>query len=216
VNTIRFRAGLAASLALVAGACVSKPAFGPQFYAIDPPELRVPPPTPGARVVSVDRVVVAPQVAGRALTYRTAPHGFERDPYATLAAAPRELVEAVLRASLANVDFVSQVVELGGPVAPEILVEAYVTDLQGDFTVPDKPTAVLGMELVVMVLPPAPAGASVVLRKSYLRQQPIPERSASAVANAWNQELTSIVQEFLADMRSALPPAPAPVTGRPR
>jgi hypothetical protein len=214
VKPALFPVGLA--LALSGLACVSKPAFGPQFYAIDPPELRVPPPAPGARIVSVDRVEVAPQVAGRALTYRTVPHGFQRDPYATLAAPPRELVQAVLRASLANADFVREVVELGGPVAPEVLVEAYVTDLQGDFTIPDKPTAVVGMELVVLILPPAPAGATSVLRKSYLRQLPIPEKTATAVANAWNQALTSLVEEFLADMKNALPPVPAPSTSQRR
>ncbi|HXX30529.1 MAG TPA: ABC-type transport auxiliary lipoprotein family protein [Myxococcaceae bacterium] len=206
----------AAGLLLVGLACVSKPAVGPQIYAIDPPPIRAPPSTTGARVVALSRVEVAPQFAGRALTYRSGPHSFERDPYAALAASPRELVLALLRASLANADFVREVVEPGGPVAPDVLVEAYLSDLEGDFTVPDKPAAAVALEMVILPVPPAPEPILPVLRKVYARRLPLAEKSAGAVADAWNQGLNGIVEEFLADARAALacpPPAPA---GAPR
>ncbi|HMK73603.1 MAG TPA: ABC-type transport auxiliary lipoprotein family protein [Myxococcaceae bacterium] len=195
---------------LAAPACISKPAVTTQIYALDPAPIRVTTPAPGARIVSVSRVEVAPQFASRSLTYRSGPHSFERDPYATLAASPRELLLAMLRAALANADDVREVVEPGGPVAPEILVEAYLSDLEGDFTVPDKPVAALGLEVVVLTVPPAPDPILPVLRKSYGRRVPLPERTAAAVANAWNQQLTSVIDEFIADMRAALPPPPAP------
>ena len=194
---------------LGASACVSKPAVTTQIYALDPPPIRAPTPAAGARIVSVSRVEVAPQFANRSLTYRSGPHSFERDPYATLAASPRELLLAMLRAALANADFVREVVEPGGPVAPEILVEAYLSDLEGDFTVPDKPVAALGLEVVVLTVPPAPDPILPVLRKAYPRRVPLPERTAAAVADAWNQQLTSVIDEFIADMRASLPP-PAP------
>jgi hypothetical protein len=199
-----------APLALVLGsaACVSKPNAGSQIFAIDPPPLASKNVAPGARVVSVDRVEVAPEFVGRSLTYRTGIHSFERDPYAVLAASPRDLVLAMLRSSLGNADFIADVVETAGPVAPEFLVEAYVSDLEGDFTVADKPVAVVGLELVVLAVPPPPDPVSSLLRKAYVRRLPLSEKTATAVANAWNQGLTTIVEEFITDMRAILPPPP--------
>ncbi len=165
---------------------------------------------PGAYAVAVDRVEVAPEFAGRALSYRSGPHSFEKDPYAVLAASPRDLVLALLRASLSNMDFVRDMVELGGPLPADLLVEAYVSDLEGDFTVPDKPMAAVAVELVVLSVPPLPEPVTPLLRKAYLRRLPLPEKSATAVANAWNEGLNSIVQEFLQDMRTVLPAAPVP------
>ena len=199
------------SLALVFGAnaCVSKPNLGSQIFSIDPPPVTTKTVAPGAPVVSVDRVEVAPEFDSRSLTYRTGPHSFERDPYAVLAASPRELVLALLRTSLNNTDFVRDVVELGGPVAADVLVEAYLSDLEGDFTVNDKPVAVVGLELVVLNVPSAPEPVATLSRKAYIRRLPLAEKSATAVANAWNQGLTVIVAEFLTDMKAALPPPTA-------
>jgi len=205
------RASTAALLPLLLGAvgCISKPTTGPQIFSIDPPPLVHTQASPGGYMVAVDRVEVAPQFAGRALTYRTGPHSFEKDPYAVLAASPRELVLGLVRFSLANADFVRAVVEQGGPQPADLLVEAYVSDLEGDFTVPDKPVAVVGMEMVVMSVPALPQPVATVLRRAYLRRLPLPERTAAAVANAWNEGLTSIVREFVEDMRGALSSASA-------
>jgi cholesterol transport system auxiliary component len=183
--------------------------LGSQIFSIDPPPVATKTVAPGAPVVSVDRVEVAPEFDSRSLTYRTGPHSFERDPYAVLAASPRELVLALLRTSLNNTDFVRDVVEIGGPVAADVLVEAYVSDLEGDFTVKDKPVAVVGLELVVLNVPSAPEPVATLSRKAYIRRLPLAEKSATAVANAWNQGLTEIVAEFLTDMKAALPPPAA-------
>lgn len=191
-------------------ACVSKPNAGSLIFSIDPPPVAAKTVAPGARIVSVDRVEVAPEFVGRSLTYRTGLHSFERDPYAVLAAAPRDLVLGLLRSSLGNADFVKDVVDTGGPVAPDFLVEAYVSDLEGDFTVKDKPVAVVGLELVVLSVPDPPAPVASLLRKAYVRRLPLKENTATAVANAWNQGLTSIVEEFLGDMKASLPPPPPP------
>ena len=117
---------------------------------------------------------------------------------------------ALLRASLSNMDFVREMVELGGPLPADLLVEAYVSDLEGDFTVQDKPMAAVGVELVVLSVPPLPEPVRPLLRKAYVRRLPLSEKSATAVANAWNEGLNSIVQEFLQDMRAVLPATPVP------
>jgi len=207
VNRPRARAAGLLALLLGAAGCVSKPPSGAQIFSIDPPTRVQPQAPPGTHLVAVDRVEVAPQFAGRSLTYRTGPHSFEKDPYAVLAASPRDLVLGVVRSSLANTDFVRAVVEQGGPEAADLLVEVYVSDLEGDFTGADKPVAVVGLEIAVISVPPLPQPVATLLRKAYLRRLPLSERTAAAVANAWNEGLNSIVQEFLVDMRDSLPPA---------
>jgi hypothetical protein len=117
------------------------------------------------------------------------------------------LVLALLRTSLDNADFVQEVVEVGGPLSPDILVEAYLSALEGDFTVKDKPVAVVGVEFVVLSVPDPPEAVSPLLRRAYVRRLPLSEKTAAAVANAWNQGLSELVAEFLADMKTALPPA---------
>jgi cholesterol transport system auxiliary component len=209
VRPLSLRTSVLLVLVLGSVACVSKPYAGSQIFSIDPPPLTTKTLAPGALVVSVDRVEVAPEFASRSLTYRTGPHSFERDPYGVLAASPRELVLGLLRSSLNNADFVRDTVETGGPVLPDVLVEAYVSDLEGDFTVTDKPVAVVGVEVVVLNLPAPPDPVVPLLRKAYIRRLPLAEKSAVAVANAWNQGLTEIVAEFVTDMRAALPP-PSP------
>jgi hypothetical protein len=97
-----------------------------------------------------------------------------------------------------------------------VLVEAYVSDLEGDFTVPDKPAAVVGIEMTALAVPPAPDAITSLLRKAYVRRVPLQEKSATAVANAWNQAVTSIAEEFLVDLKAALPPPSPPAKGRPR
>ncbi len=198
---------LAGLVALFLGSigCISKPPSGAQIYSIDAPRLVNTHPAQGTYLVSVDRVEVAPEYAGRLLSYRTGPHSFDKDPYAVLAASPQALVLTLFRAYLANQDFVRNVVEQGGPETADLLVEAYVSDLEGDFTVPDKPVAAVGVEMVVLSVPPLPQPVTTLLRKAYLRRLPV-EKSAAAVANAWNEGLNSIVQEFLQDMRAVLPP----------
>jgi hypothetical protein len=187
--------------------------LGSQIFTIDPPPLSTKAAGPGALVVSVDRVIVAPEFSGRSLTYRTGPHSFERDAYAVLAASPRDLVLSLLRTSLGNADFVREVVETGGPLPADILVEAYVSDLEGDFTVADKPVAVVGLEMLVLAAPPPPESAAPLLRKAYVRRLPLSEKTATAVANAWNQGFADAVSEFIADMKAALPPPTAKPSG---
>jgi len=210
VNRPSVRVAGLLGLALGAAGCLAKPPSGPQIFSIDPPPMVSTKAAPGAYAVAVDRVEVAPEFAGRALSYRSGAHSFEKDPYAVLAASPRDLVLALLRASLSNMDFVREMVELGGPLPADLLVEAYVSDLEGDFTVQDKPMAAVGVELVVLSVPPLPEPVRPLLRKAYVRRLPLSEKSATAVANAWNEGLNSIVQEFLQDMRAVLPATPVP------
>jgi hypothetical protein len=188
--------------ALSCAACLNRPSLGPRVYTLDPPVPKVLAANPNARIIAVSRVDIAPQFDRRMVTYRSAEHTFERDIYATLAASPRELITTVLRGTLANVEFVSQVVELGGPISPELLVEGYVSDLEGDFSTKEKPEAVIALELSLLTAPTAASPVKVLFRKSYVRRMPVSEKSASATVSGWNEGLTSILQEFTGELRT--------------
>jgi len=195
--------------AVCAAGCVSKAPLAVQSFTIDPPAPSAAVDQAGAVVVSMARVRMAPPYAGTSFTYRMGGHRVERDPYATFAAPPGWMLTAAVRGYLRNADFIRDVVEPGGelPVAASIETDGGV--LTADLAEAAQATAVLA--LTFRVYTPA-AGATLekeMFRKTYTRSLPLEQRDADAIAAAWNRELAEIADEFLADLRPLLMPAPA-------
>lgn len=201
-----------ATLLALAGGCLAKPALVAQTFSIDPPApreaAREAPRSPLARVLSLRRVEVAPQFDGKSLLYRTADHELERDPYASFAAPPGEMLTAAIREYLRGASCVRDVVEPGGDLAADLVVEVYASELSGDFRRPGDAAGVLRLEFLVVPARTA-SEAAPLLRKEYARRNAIPRRSAAAVVVAWNQGLSQVMQDFLGDLEAALAAAPA-------
>ncbi len=135
--------GLALAASLLACACASKLPRTPQTFTIDPPAARAVPAATATRVVSLRRAEVAPTYAGANLVYRTAEHGIERDPYASLAASPAWIVTSAIRGYLRDAEFIRDVVSPGDGMAVDAEIEPGLTELAGDFSNPSEPVAVL-------------------------------------------------------------------------
>ena len=212
----RALAGSLAALA-VAGGCLAKPALVPQLFSLDPPAVEETRRSAGAYVVSVKKVQVAPLFEGRDLLYRTGEHRLERDPYASFAAPPGEMLTGAVRAYLRNAAFTRDVVEPGGELRADLLVEVYASEISGDLRRADDAAAVLGLRFLVM-----PGGAEhhrgpPLLEKEYSCRTRVPRRTADAIANAWNEGLSRVMKQFVSDVEAALPraPPPAAAAGRP-
>jgi len=193
--------------AVCAAGCVSKAPLAVQSFTIDPPAPSAAVDRAGAVVVSMARVRMAPPYAGTSFTYRMGGHRVERDPYATFAAPPGWMLTTAVRGYLRNADFIRDVVEPGGELPVVASIEADAGVLTADLAEGDA-TAVLA--LTFRVYTPA-AGAALekeMFRKTYTRTRSLGRRDADAIADAWNRELAEIADEFLADLRPALRPAP--------
>src|SRR5262249_7284569 len=102
-----------------------------------------------------------------------------------------------------DADFVRDVVAPGEGVPVDARIEPALLELSGDFTKPDAPAAVMIVHFRVLgtAMPERE-----LLLKTYEARRPIPHRTAEAVVAAWNEDLGEIMQHFLADLKSALPP----------
>jgi len=99
-------------------------------------------------------------------------------------------------------------VEPGDELPADLLVEVHASELSGDFRRKDDAAGVLGLEFLVLSAPGS-ADPVPLLRREYLRRKRIPSRSAAAVVVAWNQALSEVMQDFLADLEVALAREPA-------
>jgi uncharacterized lipoprotein YmbA len=207
-------AALAVAVASLS-ACLSRPPLVPQTFSIDPPPVRLTPPSAGARVISLKRVEVAAQFDRKELLYRTGDHRLERDPYASFAAPPGDMITEAIRGYLRNARFVRDVVSPGSELPADLLIEVYVSDLSGDFARPDDVAAVMTLQLQV-----SPAAASgqppqPLLRKEYSRRIRLSRRTADAVVTAWNQGLADIMKDFVGDLEVAVARASPEARGNP-
>ena len=154
--------------------------------------------------MSLAPVRVNPLFLDPSLVYRVGGDRVEVDPYASLAASPRSLLNEAIRASLLRQPAVRDIVS--GIVGPSgLTVEVFVQEISGDFTRPGEPAAVLSLEVTAYAGDPAP-GAPPLLRKVYTRREPLPKRTAAAVVAAWNGSLADIMKDLGADL-AALPVA---------
>ncbi len=197
------RRRLAAILLLAAASgCASKPPLAVQHFALAAPDGPLPAPAPRARPVALPPVRVHPLFLEPSIVYRVGPGRIERDPYASLAAAPRFLMTSAIRAFLLRQPGVRNVVE-GFVGSDGLTVDVIVQEMAGDFTRPGEPAGVLSLEIAIFPGDPVP-GSAPLLRKIYARRERLPQRTAAAVVTAWDAALASIMTELGADL-AALP-----------
>jgi uncharacterized lipoprotein YmbA len=199
-------AGLAAVLAAMSG-CLSKPALVPQLFSIDPPAERTASPAPGARVICLRDVEMAPQFDHTDLLYRTREHRLESDPLARFAAPPGAMLTDSVRAHLLNASFIRDVVSRGDPAPVDAIVETRATELSADLTAATDAAALMTLEFVVSPGPESTAPESV-FRKQYARRARLSRRTAGALVDAWNLEVADIMHDFLHDLEAFLASAP--------
>jgi hypothetical protein len=191
------------ALALAAG-CLARPTLVPALFSIDPPVVAEAPRSAGAGVVSVGRVTVDPPFDGRPLVYRTGEHRLERDPYASFAASPADLLTTAVRAYLRRSALARDVVEPGGAPRADLLVEVRVAELSGDLRRADDAAAVLRLHFVVVAGGGARQGAPALLQKEYSSRTRVARRTADAIVTAWNEGLAVIMKDFVDDLTAAL------------
>lgn len=191
-----------------AGGCLAKPAVVPQLFSIDAPAVEEARRSAGAYVVSVKRVQMSPLFEGRQFLYRTGDHRLERDPYASFAAPPGDLLTGAVRAYLRNAPFARDVVEPGGEVRPDLVVEVYASEISGDLRRPDDAAAVLRLRFLVDAGGAERHRGAPLFEKEYSSRTRLPARTADAIATAWNEGLSSVMNDFTRDVEAVLARTP--------
>jgi hypothetical protein len=183
--------------------CLSRSSTPPTrtyaFSRVDAPPI----PGPGQRVLAIRSFKVSPPYDARSFLYRTGPASFVRDPYAQFLAAPSEELPAPIIQRLRRGGNFSDVTSPGGLVEPNVLAEASVTELYGDFRPGERPAAIFSIRFVFVEAPGGLPG-KVILAREYSRNEFLSERTASALMAGWNHALDEILAEVNRDLTDEL------------
>jgi ABC-type uncharacterized transport system auxiliary subunit len=153
--------------------------------------------TTSGGVLAIRSLQVAPPFEGLSLVYRTGEFSYDQDPYAMFLGSPATLLVPAVSDILVNNGCFRAVVKPGSAVKPDMLAEINVSQLYGDIRQPEKPSAVLAMQIVLMDATNGMPGR-IILQKNYSSQVPIKSTSPTALMEGWNQAL----QKILADVES--------------
>lgn len=180
------------------GCRLSRPALTSQSFAFQPVTPRAAPHR--GPWLQIRRVAVAATFDSQSFIYRTGDLSYERDPYAQFLVPPAELVQAALQESFAQDGAFQGVLAPGSDLTPDVLAEASVDDLYGDFRNRTAPAAVLAMSFIFFDASNGLAG-QVLLQKNYERRIHLQARTAAALMAGWNEALKQITGQVETDWR---------------
>jgi len=153
------------------------------------------------RILSVASLRISPRYADRSFVYRTSTAAYEADFYNQFLTAPDSMIAEELRKGLAASELFKYVVGPANPLQPNYVLEGSINALYGDFRDPNRPVAVLEIEVFLYNQDPAAAGVS--LQKRYEKSVPLSEKSPEALVKGWDQALADIVAVLVADLKAA-------------
>jgi len=153
-------------------------------------------------VLAVRGLTIDPAYDSRSLLYRKAETEYESDFYNEFLVAPQALISSQTRNWLAQSGLFKTVLEPGSLVEATHILEGNVLALYGDFRGQSLPRAV--MEIRLFVVTSRSSRPEVVFTRDYRASQPAEERTAEALAAAFNQCLAQILSELEKDLAEAL------------
>jgi hypothetical protein len=184
----------AVTLAAAWCGCGTNPAWKRQTFAFDAPTEPSPANSP-TNLVSLSHLTISPLFQSRSFTYRTAENTYEQDPYASFLVAPEKTLTEAVRGWLRKDGGFGQVLEPGSALVPSVVVEASVSELEGDFRDPAHPQGVMSIRFVIYQVA-AEGPNRVLLDKTSTGQTPLAERSPAALMAAWHTDLRKIMEEI--------------------
>jgi cholesterol transport system auxiliary component len=128
---------------------------------------------------------------GKAFVYRIDGAQLATDFYNEFADAPETMVTAAVIASLKGAGLFKAVIEPGAPIDAPYALDGKIVALYGDFRDAAKPVAVLGVQFYL--LRNGADGREIVLDRLLEERVAVSARTASAVAQGYNEALARIL-----------------------
>lgn len=177
--------------------CGTNPVWKTQTFAFagpaDPPSA-----TTRTNMTALKRVSMASSFQSRSFTYRIGESTYEKDPYATFLVSPERTMTEAIRGWMRAEGAFGRVGEPGSELAPNLIAEATVSQLCGDFRDAAHPGGVMEIHFVLYETHDG-TPSRIVLDKNYTRTTPLGRKTPAALMAAWETDLRQIMEELNSD-----------------
>jgi hypothetical protein len=181
--------------------CGTNPVWKTQTFVFAEPAAPPPTTTP-TNFTALKPVSISPFFQSQSFTYRVGESAYEKDPYATFLVSPERTLTQAIRAWLRAGGAFGRVVEPGSELTPNLIAEATVSQLCGDFRDASHPGGVMEIHFVVYETHDG-AQSRIVLDKNYTRTTPLGRKTPTALMAAWETDLSQIMGELNSDYAKA-------------
>ncbi len=177
--------------------CGSNPVWKRQTFAFSAPADQ---PANGAptNVVALKRVSISPLFQSQSFTYRVGESAYEHDPYASFLVSPERAVAEAMRTWMRRSRAFGSLAEPASELIPNVVVEATVDQLCGDFRQSSHPEGIMEIHFVVYEARDGSSGR-VLLDKTYLNKSALAQKTSAALMAAWETDLREIMESLKLD-----------------
>jgi cholesterol transport system auxiliary component len=184
-----------ASVLVLSACAIGKPTPQATTYGLEPP----PPALAAARQpqrLRMGKVRVAPAFAGKPLVFRLDDVRYAADFYNAFLAEPGDLMGVVMAEWLDRSGPFQSVAQPDTRTPADLVLEATVTELYGDFRSGRNPAAVMSIQFTLVDL--RGVSTRVRLKQTIGRRIDLPEASPAALVRGYGQALGEILAELVA------------------
>jgi hypothetical protein len=147
--------------------------------------------------LKVGRISMQPPYGGTSFVYRAGDLRYEVDPYNGFVASPGDLLGHEIARWLGRAGLFAAVREPASPLTGDFVLEGLVTELYGDTRDPQKPAAVLSIQISMRR---ASAQGGVVFERAYTQRGAIENASPEALVRGYGTALGEILVALERDL----------------
>lgn len=168
------------------------------FYVLEAKPDKIHPPAEDGMIVQVQLFRASPGFSSSEFVYRTGESIFESDSYHAFFTLPAEQIRALTSQWIYDSGMARAVLDRSSRLRPTNVIEGNLVALYGDFRDEENPRAVIELEFLLMDI--RPIVPRIIFSRSYQESIAIPESTADALVNGWNEGLRMILDEFTKDI----------------